>query len=105
MKAVIYEERRYDVSPARKAEFIEFFKKTVIPLVSKYGGKVIGVWDTLIGNRNEVIVLLAFDDILKRMECWDKFKKDEAFVKAIPTLPPNGVIVSILQPVEYSPLQ
>jgi hypothetical protein len=105
MKPMIYEERRYDVSPARKAEFIKLFKDMGIPLISKYGGKIIGVWDTIIGNRNEVVVLLAFDDVLKRMECWDKFKKDEKFVKAIPTLPSNGVTCAILQPLDYSPLQ
>jgi hypothetical protein len=39
------------------------------------------------------------------MEFWENYGKDEELIKAIPTLIPNGVIISILQPVEYSPLQ
>ena len=102
---MIYEERRYNISPAKRGGFIELLGKTLVPLIVKHGAKLIGVWETAVGERNEVVVLWAFDDVSKRMECWDNFAKDEEFVKLIPSLPVNSLTISILCPVGYSPLK
>ena len=102
---MIYEERRYNVSPAKRPEFIELLGNTVIPLLVKNGAKLIGVWETVIGERNEVICLLAFDDMSKRMECLQNFGKEEEFIKVLPSAPENSIMVSILRPTEYSPMK
>ena len=101
---MIYEERRYNVSAAKRQGFIEFFGNTVVPLLVKHGAKVIGVWETDIGEKNEVVCLLAFDDISERMKCWENFRKDEEFLKFVPSLPINSITNSILLPLKYSPL-
>lgn len=102
---MIYEERRYNVLIAKKPELLELLRETVIPLLTKYGAKIIAVWDTAIGLRNEVVVLLAFDDISKRMECWDSLSQEEVIQKAVPTMPCQQVNIGILRPLDFSPMQ
>jgi hypothetical protein len=102
---MIYEERIYKVKPAQRQNFIEFYGANVIPRLAKCGGKIIGVWETVIGDRSNIIVLMAYQDMTERMKCWDAFRKDAEFNKFRPSLPQETDIVSILQPVSYSPMQ
>ena len=102
---MIYEERVYKSAAARRGQFIEFYGKEVIPRLTKYGAKVIGAWETLIGDRSQVIILLAFNDMSERMKCWDTFHEDSDFNRQRPSLPQESVTVSILRPLKYSPMQ
>lgn len=102
---MIYEQRVYRVSSARRRGFIDFFGETVVPLLVKYGAKVIGIWETVIGERSNVVCLLAYQDMPERMKCWDAFEKDKEFNKHTSSLPHESVYVSILQPTRYSPMQ
>lgn len=100
---MIYEQRHYDISPGYRKEFLIRFKEIVLPDLIKLGVKVIGVWETPIGDRNRVIALLGYADMAERMDIWDKFQKTEAFSK-MPRLS-NSVQVSILRPSKYSPMK
>ena len=102
---MIYEQRIYRVASAKRRGFIEFFGETVVPLLTKYGARVIGVWETIIGERTNVVCLLAYKDMTERMKCWDAFEKDTEFNKHTSTLPQESVSVSILKPTRHSPLQ
>ena len=70
---MIYEHRSYTLTPATKTEFIEAFGK-LMPLFDKYGAKVIGVWQTDIGESNEFIYIVAFENFTQREEFWPKFR-------------------------------
>ena len=102
---MIYEERRYDVSPAGKAGYRQVFKNVFIPLITKHGAKLIGWWETEFGNRNEFICLLAWDDLAQRTKAFEGLRQEEQIIKIIPTLPCNNMSVGILQPLEPSPLK
>ena len=97
--------RRYDVSPARKPEYRQVIRNVFLPLITKHGAKLIGWWETQLGNRNEFICLLAYDDLVQRMKAFENLQQEEEFGKLIPMLPCNSVYVGILQPLEPSPLK
>ena len=100
---MIYEHRRYDISPAYRREFLDNFGKMLMPLFKKLEAEVIGVWETPIGDRNQLVCLLAFDDISKRMEFWENFEREEIYTKIAHLA--NAVTISILRPTPYSPMK
>ncbi len=102
---MIYEERIYKVRPSQRQAFIDFYGKNVIPRLEKSGGTIVAVFETIIGDRSNMVVLMAYKDMTERMKCWDNFRKDAEFNKFRPSLPQETDIVSILQPVSYSPMQ
>jgi len=102
---VIYEHRSYTLLPGRKPEFIESFGK-LMPLFEKYGAKVVGVWETDVGESNEVIYILAFENFAQREDFWEKFRQDEVFLEYRQQGPRTvNVTNKILRPTEYSPLK
>lgn len=102
---MIYEQRIYKVTSATRKEFVQFWGKTVMPILVKYDAKVIGAWETVIGDRNDFICILAYQDMNQRMQCWEKLGKDEEYNKNRSSLPIQQLLVSILKPAQYSPLQ
>jgi hypothetical protein len=102
---VIYEQRVYRVSSGKRRGFIDFFGETVVPLLTKYGARFIGVWETEIGERNDVMAILAYKDMAERMKCWESFEKDREWNKHTSSLPQDSAYVAILKPTNYSPLQ
>lgn len=102
---MIYEHRSYTMLPGKKAEFIESFAR-FMPLFDQYGAKVIGVWQTDVGEGNEFIYILAFQDFAQRERFWDKFRQDQVFIEYQRQGPRiANVINKILRPTEYSPLK
>ncbi len=102
---MIYEHRVYRVASAKRRGFITFFGQTVVPLLTKHGAKFVGVWETEIGERNNVIVLLSYKDITERMKVWEGFEKDPEWNKHKASLPQESASISILKATSYSPLQ
>lgn len=102
---MIYEHRSYTLLPGKKAEFIESFAR-LMPLFDKHGAKVIGVWQTDVGESNEIIYILAFKDFAQREQFWDNFRRDQVFVEfqRQGTRAAN-VVNKILRPTDYSPLK
>ena len=100
---MIYEQRYYNVSPAKRREFIELTGEKAMPIYEKYGVKIVGVWETDIGERNEVIVMMAFEDLAQREKSWENLRRDEEYAK-IPRLP-HAITVSILRPTKFSPMK
>ncbi len=102
---MIYEHRSYILLPGKKAEFIETFAK-LMPLFDKHGAKVVGVWQTDVGESNEFIYILAFEDFTQREEFWEKFRQDEVFLEYMRQGTRTANITNkILRPTEYSPLK
>jgi hypothetical protein len=102
---MIYEQRIYRVASGKRRGFINFFGETVMPLLTRHGTKIIGVWETLIGERCDVVVLMAYPDMTERMKAWDAFEADKSWKQHTEGLPQDSVMVSILKPTSYSPMQ
>lgn len=109
---MIYEERIYSIVPGKIADINNRFANVTMRLFEKHGMKVIGFWQTIIGlnSLNELVYILAFEDLNHRQAAWDAFINDEEWLKARRESEKDGMIVSnvtnkILRPTTYSPLQ
>lgn len=61
---MIYELRTYQVVPGKMKNLNDRFANITLPLFEKHGMKVIGFWETAIGEATttELIYMLAFED-------------------------------------------
>ena len=102
---MIYEHRSYTIMPGKREEFVRVFGR-FMPLFDKYGAKVVGVWRTDVGEQNEFIYILAFEDFAQRDEFWGKFRSDQVYLdyRRQGTYTAN-VTNKILRATEYSPLK
>lgn len=103
LKGMLYERRLYDIPPGQRKPFLTDFGEKLMPLFEKLGAKVIGVWHTPIGHRNEVLCLLAFRDIAQRMDFWEKVKSAETELGF--THCENSVVSALLRPTRLSPMK
>ena len=62
---MIYELRTYQVVPGKMKNLNDRFANITVPLFEKHGMKVIGFWETAIGEATttELIYMLAFEDL------------------------------------------
>jgi hypothetical protein len=110
---MIFEERIYDITPAAKAEHMKYLGEQAVPTMVKHGAKFIGMWETIIGEINNVIVLLGWEDLHLREKGWEEIGKDPDFKPAFCevgsgiclTCLARSLNVNILKPVEYSVLR
>lgn len=103
---MIYEHRTYNIMPGKMPEFIEAFGNMLVPLFEKHGAKLIGVWQTAIGQNNEFVYILGFEDLTNQERFWRAFRQDEQFQKYMQGGPRVAYVISkILHPTSYSPLK
>ena len=103
---MIYEHRTYHILPGKMPEFTETFGNMLVPLFEKYGAKLIGVWQTVIGQNDEFTYILGFDGLANQEKFWRNFRQDEQYKKYRQGAPPVSYVVSkILQPTPYSSLK
>ena len=103
---MIYEHTTYNILPGKMPEFTETFGNMLLHLFKKYGAKLIGVWQTAIGQNNEFIYILGFEGLADQERFWQDFRQDEQFKKYRQGEPLVAYVTSkILQPTSYSPLQ
>ena len=58
---MICEMRTYQVQPGKAPEFLKFYEKNGLPLISRYA-KLMGCWTKESGTLNSVVFLWAYDD-------------------------------------------
>ncbi len=73
---MIYELRRYELQQHNKTAFYERFEKQLMPIFGKYGFKLVGAWDTIIGDVPECTYILAWEDLNTRQDAWAKLNAD-----------------------------
>jgi len=103
---MVYEHRTYNILPGKMPEFVEAFGEMIVPLFEKYGAKLVGAWQTAIGQNNEFVYILGFKDLAEQEKFWHVFRQDEQY-KAYRQ---GGtrvafVISKILHATSYSPLK
>jgi hypothetical protein len=104
---MIYEHRTYTILPGKTAEFVEAFGRIPAPLFEKYGAKIIGVWTTDIGGAsNEVVYILAFQDLAQREQVFQQFRADPEYQNYRKEgVRVESIASKILRPTDYSALQ
>ena len=103
---MIYEHRTHNILPGKMPEFVEAFGDIIVPLFDKHGAKLIGAWQTAIGQSNEFVYILGFEDLNERERFWSVLPQDEQFRTYIQGGIRVAFIISkILRPISCSPLK
>ena len=109
---MIYEERVYTIVPGKMQDINNRFANITMRLFEKHGMKIVGFWQTIIGSNsiNELVYILAFEDLNHRQSAWEAFMNDEEWQQAKRESEKDGPLVSnvankILKPTPYSPIQ
>ena len=100
-----YELRRYRVLPGKLATWLELFKGA-LPVREKYS-KIVGLWQSEIGEQNEVMHLWAYKDLKERAEVRAKALLDPEWQSLLSKSAPLlfHMRSTILVPAKFSPLQ
>lgn len=94
---MIVEVRSYRIAPARREEFLEFFKRQAIPALRDHGMKVVGPFID-VENPNKFVWLRSFESIeertrLKKLFYEGDLWKNEMESIAMPMLDSYDVIL------------
>lgn len=105
---MIYLLARVNVAAGKNAEFSEIIGKHIAPAWERAGAKLIGSWETIIGNITEVVDLWQFESMTKYDEWGKAQSKDPAVREYLPKL--MGTVVlgeqnSVLRPLPCSPMK
>jgi hypothetical protein len=107
---MIYEYRAYYIMPGRMPDIQKRFAEVTMKLFEKHGIKVVGFWEPVIGESNELVYICAYDDLAARDRAWKSFGSDPEWLAARKASEVNGPIVErfvnkIWRPTSFSPLQ
>ncbi len=108
---LIYELRIYECYGGRLPNLNKRFSEHTCALFEKHGIKNVGYWTNLVGpSNNDLIYLVAFDDMGQRERAWASFQADPEWQKAKAASEEDGLIVKnvsnqILAATPYSPLK
>ena len=107
---MIYEYRAYYAVPGRMPDIVKRFNDVTMRLFDKHKIKVVGFWQTLIGESDELVYICAFDSLEARQKAWDSFQADPEWQSARKASEMNGPLVArvvnkIWKPTAFSPIQ
>jgi hypothetical protein len=122
---MIYEIRTYTIRPGKMKEFLSFFTERGARIAGtlKAQGQLIGHWQAVrrylvdvVGGElkqesqevtNEVVYMIAFEDMNQRNEFWNSFGDDKEWRKERPTFASlvSKLDIKILRPTEISPMK
>jgi hypothetical protein len=76
----VYVLRTWRIKPGAWREFQELSNNDIWPALEAAGAKIIGLWTTIIGDGNEVVLITRYDDL----SMWER-------TRVWGTEPPEGV--------------
>ncbi len=106
---MIYELRTYEAAPGKMPALNARFRDRTTPLFERHGMQVIGFWTYAHGGwSNQLVYLMAFDDMADRDRKWAAFQGDPDWQKAVEETQREGALTvrirsDILRPTDYSP--
>ena len=59
----VYVLRTWKIKPGAWREFQELSNDAIWPAIEAAGAKIIGLWTTIIGEGNEVVLITRYDDL------------------------------------------
>ena len=107
---MIFEYRAYYVLPGRMPDIQRRFADVTMGLFKKHGITVVGFWEPVIGESNELVYVCQFDDLAHRDRAWQAFQSDPEWQAARKASEANGPLVErvvnkIWRPTSFSPIQ
>jgi len=107
---MLYEMRIYDAVPGKFQALHDRFANITLRFFEKHGIRVVAFWEHVIGVSNQLIYVLAWQDLAERERVWGAFASDPEWLKARAETERDGPLVAkitnyILKPTPYSPMQ
>ena len=110
---MIYEYRVYQAVP-RQLKTLTKVIEIAVPFFQKHGMKVLGVWTThltISENSNQLIYMVAFDDMAHLEKAWEAFRSDPEWLAALKKVTGTGPMSNyldhfsnyVMTPTDYSP--
>jgi NIPSNAP len=107
---MIHEYRAYYIMPGRMPDIQKRFAEVTMKLFKKHGIEVVGFWEPIIGESNELVYICAYADLATRERVWKAFMADPEWQAARKASEANGPLVErvvnkIWRPTSFSPIQ
>ena len=108
---MIYELRTYELYGDGRQALHARFEEHTVRFFERHGFRVIGFWETEIGDGPELTYLLAWQNLAEREQGWDGFNTDPEWLEIRErTNREQGPMVwkthsKILRPTRYSPMK
>ena len=105
---MIYEHRFYYILPGKLPEFLDAFAKTPLKVFARHGAKMVGFWTPVLGQSNEIIYILSFEDLAHRERVWAQIDSDPEMQQyrreSLEHPKVEKIMSKILRPSAFSPL-
>ena len=108
---MIYELRIYHAMPGKLAALQARFRDHTTKLFERHGMKNVGYWTNAVGGRSdEMVYMLAFDDMGHRERAWAAFQADAEWQRVRAESERDGILNHWLEnrlmvPTDFSPLK
>jgi hypothetical protein len=108
---VLYELRTYEAAPGKMAALQSRFRDHTMALFQRHNMQVVGFWTYAHGGwSDQLVYLMAFDDMADRDRKWAAFQADPDWIKARDESQRDGTLTTrirsdLLRPTDYSPAQ
>ncbi len=105
---MIYELRVYRCMPGRKADLLARFRDHTMGFFRKHGIHVVGFWETLVGEQEDLTYILRYPSWEDREKRWGAFQADPEWHRARNKSQEHGPLVehirtSLLAAADFSP--
>ncbi len=105
---MIYELRVYRCAPGRKGDVLARFRDHTMGFFKKHGIHVVGFWETLVGEVDELIYITRYESWDDRERRWNAFQSDPEWQRVREQSHAHGVIVesirtALLRTTDFSP--
>jgi len=102
---MLYELRVYRCMPRRKSDVLAMFREDVVRLFARHGIEIVGFWDTVVGDVDDVLYICRFASWEDLQTRWAAFRADPEWHRVRDT---RGAIVehirtSLLTATDFSP--
>jgi hypothetical protein len=105
---MIYELRVYRCMPGRKADVLARFRDHTMGFFRRHGIQVVGFWDTLVGDQDELVYITRYESWEDREKKWGAFQADPEWQRVRERSQERGVLVehirtALLTATDFSP--
>ena len=105
---MVYELRVYRCMPGRKGDLVARFRNHTMGFFKRHGIDVVGFWDTLVGDTDELIYMTRYNSWEEREKKWGAFQADEEWQRVREQTQARGPIVehirtALLTETDFSP--
>ena len=106
---MIYELRTYEAAPGKLGALNARFRDQTMPLFKRHNMQVVGFWTYAHGGwSDQLVYMMAFNDMVDRDAKWAAFQADPDWIKARDESQRDGPLATrirsdLLRPTDYSP--